>query len=558
MDQASSFCLLLGRKSYRANGAQQEMGTRLFCLYVCLLLTRTGLNLSARLMPELEQQNQNAASGAGTDQEQGPPATGSAQLATSQQQLQGSAASNRTPMTSADLTNQLNQPEATVKNHILVFQHKSISGDLQLGVEQLPVQFRVEFHDCEFQGKVAIEYVVFGQSVVFDNVIFDKTFQFENGHVKGDLHLYGVRLAHSRDPSQPEKLKPTTLQLNQSQVDGDVRIKNPEADTLEAENLTAANIIVSLAKSGISELDFRKLDTGRVSIVGHLGTGTRLSQLQLSGSRIRETLTIQNLALPTFLASDLTAAKGIQFLPQTLIGKRLDFSSSNLGSFEWAFPGEDPFRLPENLDIEGATFSNLQVASEFSGSPKSEKERENRWRARHTDYGLAFLEKATYFESAYTAYEVLMKSRGRGDAADAVYFAMRDRRRYTEWGDAVTSSGRAIAGMNYVIGFGHKWLFGYGRSWVYPIVWCVAFIIAGAFVFRNVALMEKEDEQPASPFSSLWYTIDLFVPVLSLGVANRWHPRRDRRFLMFYAKLLSLAGLVFLSASLGALTGSLK
>jgi hypothetical protein len=534
------------------------MGTRLFCLYVCLLVTRTGLNLSARLMPELEQQNQNAASGAGTDQEQGPPATGSAQLATSQQQLQGSAASNRTPMTSADLTNQLNQPEATVKNHILVFQHKSISGDLQLGVEQLPVQFRVEFHDCEFQGKVAIEYVVFGQSVVFDNVIFDKTFQFENGHVKGDLHLYGVRLAHSRDPSQPEKLKPTTLQLNQSQVDGDVRIKNPEADTLEAENLTAANVIVSLAKSGISELDFRKLDTGRVSIVGHLGTGTRLSQLQLSGSRIRETLTIQNLALPTFLASDLTAAKGIQFLPQTLIGKRLDFSSSNLGSFEWAFPGEDPFRLPENLDIEGATFSNLQVASEFSGSPKSEKERENRWRARHTDYGLAFLEKATYFESAYTAYEVLMKSRGRGDAADAVYFAMRDRRRYTEWGDAVTSSGRAIAGMNYVIGFGHKWLFGYGRSWVYPIVWCVAFIIAGAFVFRNVALMEKEDEQPASPFSSLWYTIDLFVPVLSLGVANRWHPRRDRRFLMFYAKLLSLAGLVFLSASLGALTGSLK
>ncbi len=534
------------------------MGTRLFCLYVCLLVTRTGLNLSARLMPELEQQTQSAASGAGTDQEQGPPATGSAQLATSQQQPQGSAASNRTPMTSADLTNQLNQPEAAVKNHILVFQHKSISGDLQLGVEQLPVQFRVEFHDCEFQGKVAIEYVVFDQSVVFDNVIFDKTFQFENGHVKGDLYLYGVRLAHSQDPSHPEKPKPTTLQLNQSQVDGNVRIKNPEADTLEAENLTAANVIVSLAKSGISELDFRKLDTGRVSIVGHLGTGTRLSQLQLSGSRIRETLTVQNLALPTVLASDLTVAKGIQFLPQTLIGKRLDFSSSNLGSFEWAFPGEDPFRLPENVDIEGATFNNLQVAPEFSGSPKSEKERENRWRERHTDYGLAFLEKATYFESAYTAYEVLLKNRGRGDAADAVYFAMRDRRRYTEWGDAVTSSGRAIAGMNYVIGFGHKWLFGYGRSWVYPIVWCVAFIIAGAFVFRNVDLMEKEDEQPASPFSSLWYTIDLFVPVLSLGVANGWHPRRDRRFLMLFSKLLSLAGLVFLSASLGALTGSLK
>jgi hypothetical protein len=529
------------------------MGTRFFSLYVCLLVTLTSLNLSARLIPELEQPTQGAPSGAGTDQ---PPATGSTQLATSQQQPQSSAASNRAPMTSADLTNQLNQPEGAVKNHILVFQHKSISGDFQLGVEQLPVQFRVEFHDCEFQGKVAIEGVVFDQSVVFDNVTFDKAFQFENGHVKGDLHLYGVRLAHSQDPSQPEKPKPTTLQLNQSQVDGDVRISNPEADILEAENLTAANVIVWLAKSWVSELDFRKLDTGRVSVAGN--PGTRLSQLQLTGSSIRETLTIQNLAVPTVLASDLTVAKRVQFLPQTLIEKRLDFLSSNLGSFEWAFLGDDPFRLPENLDIEGATFSNLQVDPEFSGPAKSEKERENRWRARHTDYGLAFLEKATYFESAYAGYEVLLKSRGRGDAADAVYFAMRDRRRYTEWGDAVTSSGRAIAGMNYVIGFGHKWLFGYGRSWVFPIVWCVAFIVAGAFVFRNVALMEKEDEQPASPFSSLWYTIDLFVPVLSLGVANRWHPKRDRRFLMFYSKLLSLAGLVFLSASLGALTGSLK
>ena len=532
------------------------MSTQPFRLYVCLLVILTSLNLCAGAIPEPEQQAHDAGPGAGAAREQGPPATGSPQPAISQQQPQASAVPNRTPMTAADLTNQLNQPEAAVKNHILVFQHKSISGNLQLGVEQLPVLFRVEFHDCEFQGKVAIEGAVFDQTVVFDNVTFDKVFQFENGHIKGDLHLYEVRMAHAQDPSAPGKPKPTKLQLNQTQVDGDVRIRNPEADVLEAENLTAGNLIVWLAKSGVSEVDLRKLETGRVSIAGNPGTG--LNQLQLGGSSIRETLTIQNLALQTLLASNVTVTKRIQLLPQTLIEKRLDLLSSNLGSFEWTFPGDEPFRLPEDLNIEGATFSNLQVAPQFTGEAKSEEERENRWRARHTDYGLAFLEKATYFESAYAAYEALLKSQGRGDAADAVYFAMRDRRRYTEWENAATSSGRAVAGMNYVIGFGHKWLFGYGRSWVYPIVWCVAFIVAGAFVFRDVALMEKEDAQPVSPFSSLWYTIDLFVPVLSLGVANRWRPKHDRRFLLFYSKLLSLAGLVFLSAALGALTGSLK
>jgi len=395
------------------------MGTRSFRLYVCLLVVLTSLNLSAGATPQQERRGR-AASGARANQELVPPAASSPQPASLPQQPQGSAAPNRTPMTPADLINQLNQPEAAVKNHILVFAHKSISGDLQLGVEQLPVHFRVEFHDCEFQGKVAIEGVVFEQSVVFNNVTFDKIFHFENGHVKGDLQLYDVRMAHSEDPSQPGKPQPTKLQLNQSQVDGDVRIRNPVAGILEAENLAAANVIVWLAKGGVSEVDLRKLDTGRLSIAGN--PGTTASQLQLDGTNIKESLTLQNLTVQTVLAANLTVAKRTDFLSRTFIEKRLDLSSSNLGSFDWGFPGDDPFRLPENLNIEGATFSNLHVAPEFSGQVKSEEDRENRWQARHTDYGMALLEKATYFESAYAAYEAQLKSQGRGDQADAVYF----------------------------------------------------------------------------------------------------------------------------------------
>ncbi len=520
------------------------MHARSFPLYVCLLGILTSLTPSSHATPEVRQSVRKPASGSVPGQQ------------VTASQPQGDAAPTRTPMTSAELVSQLNQPEAAVKTHILVFQHKTITGDLELGVEQVPVPFRVEFRDCEFQDKVAIQSVVFNESVVFNNVIFDKSFQFENVHVKGDLQLYDFQILHTQDPSQPGKSKPARILLNQARVDGDVRIRNPQADMLEAENLAAGNVIVWLAKSGISELDFAKLDTGRLSIAG--AAGTKVGELLLSGSVIHETLAIQNLTFQTVLAANLTVAKRMQFLPQTLIEKRLDLSFSSLANFDWQFPGDDPFRLPENVNIEGATFSTLHVAPSFSRDARSDKERENRWVAKHTDYGLAFLEKATYYESAYSAYEAVLKTQGRADAADHVYFAMRDRRRYTEWKEALTASGRTIAGINYVIGFGHKWLFGYGRSWVYPIVWCVAFVVAGFFVFRNVGLMEQDDDKPASPFSSLWYSVDLFVPVLSLGVASRWRPKPDRRLRVFYAKLLSLAGLVFLSAALGALTGSLK
>ena len=459
-------------------------------------------------------------------------------------------------MTSADLVTQLNQPEAALKNHILVITRKNISGDLKLGLEQLPIPFRVEFHNCEFTDNVVISNVVFEQGVVFNNVTFDKSFQFDNDHVKGDLLLTNVRMTRLEEPVQAGKPKQTKIQLNQSQVDGDLRIKNPEADWVEAESVTAGNLIVWLPKGGIPELDLMKLDTGRLSVAAN--AGTRANQLQLNGGSIHETLALQNVAFQNVIATNVTVGKRTQFLPTTVIDKRLDLSFSNLGNFDWEFPGDATFQLPESVNLEGATFSNLHVAPVFSGTAKTQEVRASRWQARHTDYGLVFLGKATYFEPAYTSYESLLKSQGRGDSADAVYFAMRDRRRYTEWIDAATFSGRVVAGLNYVIGFGHKWLFGYGRAWVYPIVWCLAFIVAGAFVFRKVDAMEKQDEQPVSPFSSLWYSIDLFVPVLSLGVANRWHPKGDRGFLVFYAKLLSLVGLVFLSAALGALTGSLK
>jgi hypothetical protein len=535
------------------------MGAGSFRVYFYLLVILTNLNLSATLPLQARQRTRNSASRPGrptqADQQQSQPTTSYPEVEPPQRTPEEAGALLRTPMTSNDLINQLNQPEVAVKNHILVIARKSISGDLRLGVEQVPVPFRVEFHDCEFTGNVAVMSVVFEHGAVFNDVTFDKSFNLDNVHVKGDLLLTNVHMVSSEEPQAGKPIQ-TKIQLNQSQVDGDLRIRSPEADKLEAEGITAGNVIIWLPKKGGPEIDVIKLDTGRLSVAAN--AGARASQLQLGGGNIHETLTLQNLVIQNVLAPNLTVGKRTQFLPTTVIAKRLDLSFSNLGNFDWEFPGQAPFRLPEDVNIEGTTFSNLHVAPVFSGPAKSQEERESRIQARHTDYGVVFLEKANYYEPAYTAYESLLKSQGRGDSADAVYFAMRDRRRYTEWKDAPNFSKRAVAGLNYVIGFGHKWLFGYGRSWVYPIVWCVAFIVTGAFVFRNPALMEKQDEQPAFAFSTVWYSVDLFVPVLSLGLAKRWHPKNDQRLLVFYSKLLPLLGLVFLSAALGALTGSLK
>lgn len=83
-------------------------------------------------------------------------------------------------------------------------------------------------------------------------------------------------------------------------------------------------------------------------------------------------------------------------------------------------------------------------------------------------------------------------------------------------------------------------------------------VLLGAVIFRDGSRMERVDAQSSQAFSPIWYSVDLFVPILSLGVAKHWNPKQEFRLLHFYSKFLSLVGLIFISAMAGALTGTLK
>jgi hypothetical protein len=445
-------------------------------------------------------------------------------------------------MSSADLTTQL----SGVKDNSLVVANKIISGPLRIDADQraiIPVAFKVEFRDCEFTDEVFVRKVDFAQSIILLRVKFDKGLDLESIHVQGDLRLESVEAAQK-------------IQIYQSQVDGDFRISSSVAPAFEVESLTAANVILSLGKKSVPNLDFAHLAAGRFSLSAIQGSGVKVNQLLLNNASLKDTLVLQNLELQKVEAANLTVAKRVMFLPVTMI-KQLDLTSANLGGFEWDFAG--PVELPQKLDINSAILGSLSLVRGVPASAAKSPTEARRVRADRTDYGLAFLERSEYYEPAYTSYESSLKSRGESDKADGVYFAMRDRRRYTELVDASSAWQKIVAAFNYVIGFGHKWFFGYGRAWVYPLLWCVAFVLAGGFIFRDSEHMQRLDnETPARVFSPVWYSLDIFVPILSLGVAKNWRPKEEYRLLYFYSKFLSLIGLIFISAMVGALTGTLK
>ena len=115
--------------------------------------------------------------------------------------------------------------------------------------------------------------------------------------------------------------------------------------------------------------------------------------------------------------------------------------------------------------------------------------------------------------------------------------------------------GAFAATVYLVIDHAQSMFLGYGRSALQPLLWSLAFVALGTIAFRNKGRMEPVGEHPAR-FSPLWYSLELFLPVVDLGVAKSWRPRFPG--LLTYARIHQLAGWILIPVALAAITGVFK
>lgn len=69
--------------------------------------------------------------------------------------------------------------------------------------------------------------------------------------------------------------------------------------------------------------------------------------------------------------------------------------------------------------------------------------------------------------------------------------------------------------------------------------------------------MEAIGEHPPR-FSAFWYSLELFLPVVDLGVAKSWRPSQQSFPLLTYARIHQLAGWILNPVALAAITGAFK
>lgn len=159
-----------------------------------------------------------------------------------------------------------------------------------------------------------------------------------------------------------------------------------------------------------------------------------------------------------------------------------------------------------------------------------------------------FLESAEYSPSAYTLLEKYFYDIGYKSIADEVFIKNKRRER-----------SERLSAMNWAGSFFLDVLVRHGRRPSLALFWSLLFVIVGIFTFRNPQDMELQNEKlPKRTYSSFWYSLDLFVPLVDLYSANVWFPKKECNYLVIYTRVHRILGWILVPIGLIALTGIIK
>lgn len=439
---------------------------------------------------------------------------------------------------------------AAIKDKGLEIENAEISGDVAIGRTTFPYNLR--FKNCHFAKRLSFNDSRFERSLEFDGSRFDEGLVIEDVAVKGDI-LISLHFPPPGDKSFADN----NFQLNRIQVDGRTQIsaglaEKPVSLTVDSVKTRDMSITSStkLALLSVQNLD---ADALRISSTQRPSDAEILS-LFLTGDRIKNILDIKGMRVDT-LKADRTEIGGEFVLSEIAVTNTLDLSFSKINALRWStnrtnFPARNDGR---GVLLTGLVFRNLQVTQSGHVEPRGAED-PLIWQyppdsVESFDASIKMLHSASYSASAFDSFEQLLSSRGESAHAEDVFVAGRHERRRS---DVVLNN--PVTWIGFAGDWLHEYILGYGRIARWPVIWSLVIICAGAYLFRNQSSMYSQAEHgDPPPYSPMWYSVELFLPVVDLGVAKSWRPAKGR--LAMYARFHQLSGWVLIPVALAAITG---
>jgi hypothetical protein len=146
---------------------------------------------------------------------------------------------------------------------------------------------------------------------------------------------------------------------------------------------------------------------------------------------------------------------------------------------------------------------------------------------------------------AYTTLEAVFEHQGHPERAFGVYLQQKGR--------GIGSDSSILTTVFDVLVFIAGWILSFGGN-ISPNLGAgllgFIFISFGVIVFREGFMAPTGEKKAQFEYSSLWYSVDLFAPILNLDVASHWVPNEKCRFRCIWWRIQRILGWGLLSVAL--------
>jgi hypothetical protein len=171
-----------------------------------------------------------------------------------------------------------------------------------------------------------------------------------------------------------------------------------------------------------------------------------------------------------------------------------------------------------------------------------------RFEGRPPEDFVRFIDRSEFDPGIYFKLEAFLKAEGQTRAADQVFIHEQNRDRQTR-----------LKGMDYLKNLIWGAVTGFGRQVWLALIWSAGVVAIGSVLFWRSSDMQLRDEKfTGRKYNPIWFSLDVFAPVIDLEEASVWCPRPDRPWKWFYLRVHRILGWILVPIGIVAITGALQ
>lgn len=432
----------------------------------------------------------------------------------------------------------------------------------------LEVGRTLSIDNATFENSVDLSYVHIGKTLDVDFSQFTNPSQniyFNNMKIDNDVSLRNSSFAGPTDFSYSEiggNFSAHDAQFNKVSSFGAIRV----AGNLFITNAVFSGpVLFNYADIGITMeavgTQFNSGDVGFNSL--HTSKSFFLDEAIFSGgvdfgySIIGEDLRLENtkfVALDKTISFEGVRVSGAFVLQNTSFSGLVSFLNSDFTAIYWNNVNW-PDEKENHIIVDQMVYRDIYYIKNGRDS----------W-----DELILLIGLTNYNRETYTTLENTFIEKGYPERADHVYIAYKRRER----SEALTQLSLQWWWSSFLDIFVL-----YGRSPERAFLWGAFIVLVGFFVFHDEKEMVPQkkrgyrkatmrtiqgirirttNDHLTSNYSPFWYSLDLFIPFVNLGVADQWMPNHRRKVAQHYQRIQILLGWILIPIALLAISGLIE